>query len=235
MSFTFGCISINLNADKKFILIIFLYDETDPKRLNEYKTCLEKNMQHPLIEMIHVIYQRLQTNDSGQCLTYLQKKDVILSFIESRPTYHNAFRIANECYPDSNIIISNADIYFNETLFALNDYSLEDKFLALTRWNLTKIGTIKPFLTIQGKPVINSQDVWIFQTPLRPFEDDIQIGTLGCDRRIAYWAKQSGLTVLNPCLTVQCIHVHLSNIRHYDHIFHPQEFSLVLPWCQLDK
>ena len=232
---TFSVISVDLKNVKKFTLITFLYNETNEKRLNEYIFCIENNLQHPSIEKIHVIYDSSKTDESDQCLTYLHSKKISLSYVESRPTYHEAFKIANKSYPNSNIIISNADIYFDDTLFSVNNYDLEEKFLAITRWDLIKDKIIIPLLTDYGKQIDHSQDVWIFKTPLRPFKkDDILVGTLGCDRRIAYWAKESGLTVLNPCLTIQCIHIHFSNIRHYENIPPPQEYSMPVPWNKLD-
>jgi len=39
-----------------FILITTLYNETNHERVKEYITCLEKNLRHPLIDKIHVLY-----------------------------------------------------------------------------------------------------------------------------------------------------------------------------------
>jgi hypothetical protein len=61
-----------------------------------------------------------------------------------------------------------------------------------------------------------STDVWIFKNPLKKFEhDDIKLGLPWCDPCIVYQAHQAGLTVINPCLTIKCYHLHQSTIRHW--------------------
>ena len=39
-------------------------------------------------------------------------------------------------------MLSNGDIFFNETLQALDNYDLTGKMLALTRWSLTAAGNL---------------------------------------------------------------------------------------------
>src|SRR6185312_9253148 len=108
------------------------------------------------------------------------------------------------------------DIYFNETLDLLRDYDLENKFLALTRWDVQKDGSLKPFIKSTGESFDGSQDVWIFKTPIKRFNNArMQLGTTWCDGKIAYQAKKEGLIVLNPCKSIQCCHLHLSNVRNY--------------------
>jgi hypothetical protein len=125
--------------------------------------------------------------------------------------------LANELDYNKKIIICNADIYFNETLFHLNDYNLSRKFLALTRWDKKKDGSIVPYRRSGMRDTTDSQDAWIFQTPIPPFKyDKIMLGVMGCDNRIAYRAKEAGLIILNPCKTIQAIHLHMSGIRNFD-------------------
>ncbi len=119
--------------------------------------------------------------------------------------------MANDYCPDSNVIICNADIYFNKTLSLLNAYNLTDKFLALTRWDIQKNGRLQ----LVRNPY--SQDAWIFQTPIRHINsEDIPLGTWWCDSKISLRAYQSGLKIINPCLSIQCLHLHLSGIRSKD-------------------
>src|SRR3990170_7825794 len=213
--------SLQLKAET-FTLITILYNEKNPDRVAEYLTCLEHNLNHELIDTIHVIYDTSADNQNNRLLNSLKSKKVTISYIDSRPTYGYCFELANMLYPNSKIILSNADIYFNETLNLLRDYDLTGTFLALTRWNITKNGTLEifkqyPLGKFDQDWSESSQDVWIFKTPLHiPKAHQIQLGLMNCDSRIAYEAHKSGLRVINPCLTIQCCHLHLTNIRNYN-------------------
>jgi hypothetical protein len=157
-----------------------------------------------------VLYDVTDDDDDNFLFNYLKTRPVKISLIKGRATYGDFFKIANEKYPSSKIIVTNADIFFNETLWALKDYDLTNKFLALTRWDVLADGSLKM------RRDRDSQDTWIFSTPLKKFKNDnVMLGVVGCDPEIAYHAHESGLRVINPCLTIRCCHLHLSNIRNY--------------------
>lgn len=211
-------ISIFFQVKTEYILITTLYNETNKKRIIEYLYCLKKNITHPLIESIHIFYDTTKDIESYTPILDLLKKQqkITLSYISRRATFQDCFDIANNQFPHKKIIIANADIYFNNTLSLLNNYNLQNKFLALTRWDLQKDGTIKPYRRNGMRETIDSQDVWIFTTPLKKFKKaDFKLGTPRCDNCIAFRANQVGLHVLNPCKTIQCIHVHDAPARKY--------------------
>jgi hypothetical protein len=216
------CVNISLiqaTFDGKFVYITSLYNEQSKKRIDEYIKCLEKNLVHRLIKNVHVIYDT--TSDSiskdSPVLNYLKSKNIKITYIKGRPTFGFCFSLANELYPYQNIILSNADIFFNETLSLLKDYDLTGKLLAITRWQVNSDGTLTPYMRKNNIPALNSQDTWIFNTPFHVSEKyNIEIGTVHCDNLLAYYARKSGLIVINPCLSIQCCHLHLSNVRNYN-------------------
>jgi hypothetical protein len=166
-------------------------------------------------------------------LDYLKSKKIKLSYISGRTTYGDFFKIANKEYPNCKIIVSNADIFFNETLSLLETCDLSDKFLALTRWNVQADGTLTEYVRAG-----NSQDVWIFQTPLPKFENDaIKIGLLGCEYPIAYQAKKAGLKLFNPSFSIICCHLHLSKIRNYSgtHPYKKMGNITAIPKCTISE
>lgn len=223
-----------LSEQALFTVITVLYNETDMARLNEYLICLEKNLDHPQIKTFHVLYDTTKDNDNTIILNYLKEKKVKITYINDRPTFGFCFELANSLYPNSNIIISNADIYFNDTLKLLTGYSLENKFLALTRWNLTKEGNLIPYIWPDGRKGEYSQDSWIFETPLKSFlEDNIQLGIPHCDGRIAFEAQRAGLQVLNPCISLQCCHVHLTGKHNYSALPYPRGKAIKVEWTTL--
>jgi len=214
-----------LLTTEKFKLITTLYNETNPIRAQEYIACLEKNLQHQDIDDICVLYDTgkdSQNSTENYVYTFLKNNNIKIITIQDRPTYGYCFDIANTLFPGSKVIISNADIYFNDTLSLLNDYDLTNKFLAITRWDF--------FQTNEA-----SQDVWIFSTPIKHFaRDDFKLGIPGCDNYIAYQARASGLTVINPCLSIQCWHVHASGMRNYGPFVSLGESMANVTWQKID-
>lgn len=230
----FGC---NIWCEK-FVFFTSLFNEINPERAQEYITCLEKNLVHPMICKIHVVYDVSHDDAENKILKFLKSKDVEIHYINSRATFGDCFKLANSLYPNQKIIVSNADIYFNDTLNLLESYDLSNKFLALTRWNVERDGSLNLFWLHDREGNFRrsyeeySQDVWIFSTPLRHFKDDIGIGSWRCDSLLAYQANASGLKVLNPCLTIQCCHLHFSKIRHYKDVLVEGKVMRV-SWCTL--
>lgn len=210
-------------VDKRFTLITMLYNEKHEGRRSEYITCLEKNLAHPQIKEIHILYDTSNDEGENHLLNYLKSQPVTLTYINDRVTYGECFTLTNEMYPESRIILSNADIYFNDTLSALENYDLTGKFLALTRHDVEPGDELRLFIQRLKKRKWDSQDTWIFRTPIRKFEnDDIKLGLLGCDLTIAKQAVLSRLKVINPCMTIQCCHLHLTKVRHYPTTFYPE-------------
>jgi len=211
------CLFGSESQPASFVLITMLYNEKNPKRIKEYVTCLDRNIAHKLIKTIHILYDTTKDDGKNKLLKYLQQSGVTITYLSGRSTYGNCFELANRIYSNKKIILSNADIYFNHTLGKLVDYDLTGKFLALTRWDEKRHGVLVPYRRYSGVNAVDSQDVWIFQAPIDRFqEDDIPLGWPLCDGRIAYQAKKSGFRVLNPCMTIQCCHLHKSKVRNYN-------------------
>ncbi len=200
-------------------LYTFLYNEKKQIRRQEYMTCLEKNLAHPLIDYIHVMYDTSKDeNGNIQLLDYLQSLEeeglITINYIKSRPTFGNFFEHANNEFKNEIIIIANGDIYFNDTLHVLENFDFEkDMVFALTRWDVQRNGALQLFR------LALSQDVWIFKAPIdRRFDDNLELGLLHCDGKFAYRTIKAGFRVYNPCLSIQCCHLHLSNIRNYSDV-----------------
>lgn len=211
-----------------FILITSLYNETRSERAEEYLHCLKKNLAHPLIKKIHIIYDTARDTENNEFFASISSNPVTITKQSDRPDFAQCFAMAQELYPNENIMIANADIFFNITLHHLLGVDLEKKFFALTRWNVQANGSLSFFRRV------DSQDVWIFQTPMLPFEKaDFKLGTVGCDNYIAFQARKAGYAVSNPCLTIQTCHMHLSDLRNYTIGGARKGDILTLPWKKL--
>lgn len=230
-----------IGETQKFVLLTVLYNETNSQRLQEYKTCIEHNLQHLDIGTIHVLYDRAKDSGDVELLTYLKTQPVTITYIDDRPTFGYCFDVANRLYPDCRVILCNGDIYFNHTMQLLENYDLTNKFIVLTRWDVQTDGTLKIFAQYDKKGNFDakmsalSQDAWIFKTPMRTFPNaHIRMGTWACDGYIAYQAYMAGLHVTNPCLSIQCCHLHQSGVRHWTPQSTPGLKALVVDWCKLN-
>jgi hypothetical protein len=107
------------------------------------------------------------------------------------------------------VAIANADICFDDTLRLLEGRDLSNSLLCLSRWDEQADGT----LVFYEQPW--SQDAWIFEAPVRPFDAAFHLGLPGCDNRIAGGAVAVGIAVSNPSRSVVAHHLHNSGTRSY--------------------
>src|SRR3990170_5968114 len=84
-----------LQATESFKLIIVLYNEKNSDRLSEYLTCLDHNLNHKLIDTIHIIYDTSKDDQENKLFNLLQTKKVKITFINDRPSYGYCFNLAN--------------------------------------------------------------------------------------------------------------------------------------------
>ncbi len=202
------------NSQEKFKLIISLYNEKDDARAQEYITCLDRNRIHEAIDAIHVVYDTSDDDDQNRILNYLKEAGIPVTYVQGRPSYGFCFDLAASLYPNSRVIVSNGDIFFNATLKKLQDFDLTGRFLAITRYDIGSNGDME----LHQRYRDTSQDVWIFKTPLQPIDQshELYLGENHHNVILSYEALRSGLEVLNPSKSIQCCHLHASYIRHYD-------------------
>ena len=194
----------------KFCLIVSLYNEKDPDRIDELLGCLKINLQNELIKEIHLFYDT--SKDDVNNFLYkklLSFKKLIINKINRRPTFEELFIYSNSTLPGSKIIISNADIYFNDTLDLINNYSLEGRFLVLTRWEKNEN---KQFGLFYDRwyhlPNFLSADAWIFESPIIiDFYCEYKIGTMFCDSFLNTQLFKTDLEIINPCYDIQAFHI----------------------------
>lgn len=170
------------------------------ERHEEYVSCLAENAQNEHIEEIIVFYE------GRRALPHNSDKVSILPTTR-RPTFQTFFDYANHHFPGRRCIVANADIIFDGTLSLLNTLDLEQRFVALTRWDEQLDGSLRFFDNV------GSQDTWVFQTPIPIKNAFLYLGVLACDNVIMHSARASGLRVLNPAKQIITRHRHHSNLR----------------------
>lgn len=186
-------------------LIVQYYTCQTEERQTEIDTCLRNNLLNPNIASVHLL-----TEKKFALTSFPNLDKAVLTVIGERLTYERAFRYANE-HPEPAIwILSNADIYFDDSLHHLQNAELDNTFFALARHNLQPDGTLK---FMSEEYAHGSQDAWIFTTPVKidDFASSFCLGVAGCDHRIGYELVRAGYLVLNPALKIILTHVDLAN------------------------
>ena len=211
-----------------FVLIINLYLEKSKARQLEYIECLEKNLKNPSIERIVIFYETTDQKNQDIFLKKLQSYErVAIVFWAKRPTFGDIFSYANKRLIDKNIILANADIYYDleSGLNLLHNIDLSHFILVLTRYN--KQDQIKDYLmknphrmgvimkTKQNGQLVSqingkSIDSWIFKAPIQPdFKTNYRLGIYGDDSYFnTQLLRSMRYEVHNPCLDVISIHNH---------------------------
>jgi len=219
------------NSCRPFHLITFLYNEQNSDRAQEYLECLDKNLANPRIASVHILYDTSKDTETNLLLNSLRSRKVKITLTSNRPSFFYCFSLANSLYPNQRIIFCNGDIYFDETLAALDNEELYGRFLALTRW--------EPEDVLAGIPNFKigwaHYDSWIFQTPIPLSDELLEIfpGTWHCDGKLVYAACANGLYTLNPCLTIRSIHHHKIDVRTYEKPPLGKAKIINLPWSTL--
>lgn len=173
----------------KVNLFINPCESDDPKRQEEYDSCEDSNGKNPNIDAIHYVFPP----DEGP----------------GRPTFNDFFRRIDWISDEDDVnIVANSDIVFDDTAALLR--RLAPGFvLALLRWDFVN-GTPKILI---DRP--ECQDVWVFRGIPKGIDGSFQIGTPGCDNRIAYEISKAGYQVVNPARIVRTLHVHNTQVRNW--------------------
>ena len=185
-------------------LLIEYYKSDNAARNQEYIFCIEKNLKNKFIDKVHVFIDDINT----ELEINSDKLNVIR--IEKRNTYSDFFNYANFNLQGKKVILANTDIFFDETLEFVENFTFNEVVLSLTRWDYN-MNTKNSELYY----VDMSQDCWMFQTPMNVNGADFLLGKPGCDNRISFLFHEAGLDVRNPAMQIKTHHVHDSKYRTY--------------------
>ena len=199
------------------ILITTYYISDNKERQKELDRCLIKNSENNYIEKIYLLNNEVFNLD----FIFNQKKieQVIITNEKNyKLKYNDAINFINNNLDGSICILSNSDIYFDNSLSKIYDKNRinENNLFALLRYDEDKNGN-KIIFKFFDEPRNDSQDSWIFKSPLKIDLDKINFsfGTLGCDSIFANIIYDSGLKVSNPCYDIITTHVHNTEYRTY--------------------
>ena len=195
------------------ILVTSYYKTSNKERQNEIDECITKNINNPLISNIYLLNDKIYNSK-------ILKNEKIKQFNiikGNKLLFKDAIEFINSYCHNENVILSNTDIYFDESLELLEDYDLNYKVLCLLRHDVKKDGTVDIFRHF-GEPRWDSQDSWIFKSPLKIDinELDFSFGTLGCDNMFASKLYDQDYQISNPSYSIKIYHLHNVDERNYN-------------------
>jgi hypothetical protein len=205
-------IQLSKNADDSIIpktwLVYQYYEDKNPQRFEEIKTCLMTNLECTMIDRILLLNEEVYDLPSHPKL----QVEIIGEYL----TYYDIFIESKKHVPmDDFIIFCNSDIIFNDSLHYLWKIRLAEErlFLAILRWE-----TLEP-PKIYG-PCDSSQDAWIIARKnidfkIQKAEVAIPFGKPGCELSLSRIIYDKGFLVANPAYDIKILHNHKSEIRNY--------------------
>jgi hypothetical protein len=191
--------------------------EYQTRRQNEIDLCLIKNNNNKHINEIHLLVEELYD------LSFVDTTKIKQIVINKRLSYQDAFEYYNINLSNQICILSNADIYYDDSLNILKYVNFNFKtVLCLSRYEdnvdnelkllcgleydyskNNKIKGIKPF-----RPSIWTQDCWIWKdTQIDLKNCDFNLGIPGCDNHIVYLFTNNNFNIYNPSKLISSSHM----------------------------
>ena len=203
-------------------------------RQKELIQCLRHNAACSWIDRIVLLNER---DESAAWQRMSGREKIQQVIIGQRLRYGDFIRfVQSSNVPNETIVaLCNADIYLDEEAAELWKVNMEDRMLALLRWDDVGDGPHASSTRLFG-PRADSQDTWIFwsdsiKARVWKWGDvDFMLGQPGCDNAFAGVMLRNRFLITNPALSVKTYHLHNSNLRTYnksDYIRSPLYINLV--------
>ena len=205
--------------DERFNLLITWWEMGQTTlRFKEYLHVLNLNLKNNDIKKIYLFFEYLDNFNLDEILNKFDflKNDKIIIIPKKKKdrryiSFNEVIEFANKNLFGEKIIISNNDIYFENLNKVKKDkLLLKNMILALTRTNI--------FDSYSNGKVwrkhTNSQDSWMYVSPIKIPNDIIYIGWLGCDNRLPYELLNMGYNLSNPTDIIKCYHYQSGDTRN---------------------
>ena len=194
-------------------------DIYDKERQKEIDSCLEINSRNENLDEIHLLTEA--EHDLSFIPTQFMYK-IKQTVIGKRLEYQTAFDYYNEHLSCYTCILTNADIFTDNSIGLLDYINLDNTVLALTRYEFndeesaiflygSEEKSRSPRFYNDYEPIIGSQDAWIWNmSKIEVSNSGFCLGIHGCDNRIATIIIDSGYNMYNPS--------YLISVSHYDRL-----------------
>jgi hypothetical protein len=187
---------------EKIILITQYYKCKTKERQKEIDFCLKQNILNKNIDKIVLLAETSLPVELCH-----NKVSVIAK--SSRSTFGDMFIISND-YKGEICIVSNSDIYFDDSLNFIDKLDLTSAFLTPCRYNVREDGSFyKP------KKRGGGIDAWFFKSPVGLDCVNFVVGSLACDQRLNHIIWKRGYELYNCYEELKIYHLHLVQEHNY--------------------
>jgi hypothetical protein len=202
-----------LSHPAPLILLTQYYVPDKTARAKEINACLANNAACRYIDRIVLLNEK-----EYELPVSIQTAKIEQEVVGGRLRFDTAFKWIYEKAPrDSYVVITNSDIYLDQSWKLLWSIGLDDTFLSLLRWDDVPGGEPKLF-----GPRADSQDSWVISAnsvKARTWDWNalaIPFGKGGCDNAINVELLRQKFRLANPCMNLITHHLHTSGYRTYD-------------------
>ena len=204
----------------KIILITQFYISSNINRQKEILECLQKNLNNSLIDAIYLVTEKEYTFREMEIDNNINKAKITQVNIGKRMKYSDAFDIVERNSLNGYIIISNSDIFFDDTLTNLYKSGSSKKRMVYCQLRFEYTDNDLNKCKIFG-PRGDSQDTWIFHSNFNIIKEqrkifNFELGIPACDNHINYIFSILGYSVHNEPYYIKTYHNHKSDFRTYD-------------------
>lgn len=181
---------------KKIALLVGVYIDSVKGRTEELLESFRCNLANDEIDEVHAFIEDEEVSTSFDEL--IRHPKVLVVRRGRRTLFSEYFEYANQNLSGKVAVIANSDIHFDGTIGLLRKIGLEGILVCLAKY--------------EGNPPIlwdpySSQDAWGFIPPVNIPNLDFTTGCPGSDNALAYAARNSGMQVINPCLSINAYHL----------------------------
>jgi len=215
------------------ILITQFYISNNTSRQKEIVECLHKNLDNNFISKIYLVTERDYTDKEMGIINNNNKTKIIQINIGKRMKYSDAFDIVEQNNLNGYIIISNSDIFFDNTLSNLYTSGLSETKMVYSQLRFEYTDSDLSNCKIFG-PRGDSQDTWIYHTNFNVSRQHrsvfkFRLGIPACDNHINYVFAILGYKVHNEPYYIKTYHNHKSDFRTYD----KDTKKVIKPWLRV--
>ena len=185
-------------------IIVQYYNDSNPERQAEVDEAFRRNLDCPWVTQLHNLVEA--ETDVPDWLAahpkYAERR------LEGRLTYLDAIEYGNESLKGERICLMNADTFVDAESPWFDVRDVDPKIiLCQTRHELLSSGELVMDPAYQKSWGRNTQDAWIWLSPIRVPNADFELGRLGCDGAIAHRFKSAGYYVVNRGATLKIGHI----------------------------
>jgi len=174
-------------------------------RRREWDYCLRVNAENPNIEILYAFLETIPNINPESLFPGLKSRKVSVVPQHGFPSFSRISNYVAAKHPGTPVIIANGDIYFD------NDSNIEEvqKIQSDHLWCISRYDHFDEGWRNRMNEHFcgSSYDSFAFRAPLPTFGPDILTGKLGADVYICQKAREAGVTVLNPSLSIISKHL----------------------------